>query len=263
MELGLTGKVAMVSGASRGLGYAVARALAAEGCAVSIASRDGEAIRQAAQRIAAETGAQVLAAVADVRSPEQLQQWFARTRAELGGVDLLFPNAGGPPPGGVLAFDDAAWQQAFESLLLSVVRMVRAAVPSMEARGGGSIVIPTSSTVKQPLGLLALSNVLRAAVAALAKTLANELAPKRIRVNHLMPGRISTERVQQLDEETSRRLGISIEEQRRRAVSEIPWGRYGEPEEFARTAVFLFSEAASYITGASLQVDGGAIRFVL
>jgi 3-oxoacyl-[acyl-carrier protein] reductase len=263
MELGLKGRVAMVAGASRGLGFAVARALAEEGCAVSISSRDPEAIAAAGQQIAAETGARVLATAADVRSAEQLATWQRRTVEEFGGVDLLFPNAGGPPPGTALEFDDAAWQDAFELLLLSVVRMVRAAVPVMAARGGGSIVIPTSSTVKQPLGRLALSNVLRAGVAALAKTLASELAPKNIRVNHLMPGRISTQRVRQLDEETSRRLGISLEEQQQRTLAEIPLRRYGQPEEFARAAVFLFSDAASYITGASLQVDGGLIHFVL
>jgi 3-oxoacyl-[acyl-carrier protein] reductase len=141
--------------------------------------------------------------------------------------------------------------------------MVRLAVPSMKARGGGSILFSTSSSVKEPIQNLALSNVLRASVAALAKTLANELAPDRIRVNCLIPGRIDTDRVRELDEARSRQSGISVEEQRNRTAATIPLGRYGMPEEFAEAAVFLLSEASRYTTGASLQVDGGLVRSVI
>jgi 3-oxoacyl-[acyl-carrier protein] reductase len=263
VDLHLNGKVAMISGASRGLGYAVARVLAAEGCRVSISSSNAEAIRAAGEQIERDTRGAVLAVPADVRSADALAKWQEETLRAFGGVDLLFPNAGGPPPGNAHLFDDAAWQQGFELLVLSVVRMVRLGVESMAERGGGSIVIPTSSSVKQPIPNLGLSNVLRGSVAALAKTLANELAPRKIRVNHLIPGRISTERVAQLDEAASKRLGISVEEQRKRQRAAIPLGRYGDPQEFARAAVFLFSDAASYITGASLQVDGGSIRSVV
>ena len=147
MDLGLKGKVAMVAGASRGLGYAVARGLAAEGARVSISSRSGDAIDAAATRIAAETGSQALATPLDVKSGDGIKIWYDRTAKEFGGVDLLFVNAGGPPAGSALSFDDDAWKNAFELLVLSAVRMVRLAAPSMKTRGGGAIVVSTLSIV--------------------------------------------------------------------------------------------------------------------
>jgi 3-oxoacyl-[acyl-carrier protein] reductase len=263
MNLGLTNKVAMVAGASRGLGYAVARALAEEGAQVSIASRDADAVAAAGKKIEQETGARVLAVATDVSSAQAIEQWHQKTVDRFGGIDLLFTNSGGPPPGATLSFDDAAWQKAFDLLLMSAVRMVRLAVPSMAARGGGSIVLPTSSSVKEPIANLALSNILRASVASLSKTLANELVGQKIRVNHLIPGRINTDRLRELDESNSKRAGISIEEQQKKMMLTIPMGRYGDPKEFANAAVFLFSDAASYITGATLQADGGQMRSVL
>ncbi len=263
MDLGLTNKVAMVAGASRGLGYAVARTLAAEGALVSMSSRDAEAISVAAQRIQKETGGTVLAVAADVQSPGEIAHWHQMTLDRFEGIDLLYTNSGGPPPGATLSFDDAAWQRAFELLLMSAVRLVRVAVPSMAMRGGGSILLPTSSSIKEPIANLALSNILRAAVSSLAKTLAIELAPKRIRVNQLIPGRIVTDRLRELDEATSKRLGISVEEQQQRMESAIPMGRYGDPQEFGNAAAFLLSDGAAYVTGASLQVDGGMIRGVV
>lgn len=262
MDLGLTGKIAMVAGASRGLGFAVAHGLAAEGVRVSISSRSPESIAAAAARITAETGSTALATAVDVKSAESIAQWHERTLSEFGGVDLLFVNAGGPPAGTALSFDDQAWQGAFDLLLLSAVRMVRLAVPSMKARGGGAIVVSTSSAVKEPIPNLALSNVVRASVSALSKTLANELSADRIRVNHLLPGRINTDRIRELDTIRGKNTGSSAEDVRAAYSKTIPLGRYGEPEEFANAAVFLFSDAARYITGASLQVDGGMIRSV-
>lgn len=262
MNLGLTNKVAMVAGASRGLGYAVARGLAEEGVQLSIASRDATAIEAAARKIEAETGARVLAAATDVSSAQAIDLWHQKTIERFGGIDLLFTNSGGPPPGATMTFDDAAWQKAFELLLMSAVRMIRLAVPSMAARGGGSIVLPTSSSVKEPIANLALSNILRASVAALSKTLANELVGQKIRVNHLIPGRIATDRLRELDESNSKRAGISVEEQQKKMMQTIPMSRYGDPKEFANAAVFLFSDAASYITGATLQADGGQMRSV-
>ena len=263
MELGLKGKVAMVAGASRGLGFAVARGLAAEGALVSLASRNEAAIQDAAAQIEKETAAKALPAAVDVRAAEQIAGWTRATVERFGGVDLLFTNSGGPPAGGFGAFDDAAWQGAFELLLLSAVRMIRAALPSMRARGGGSILLSTSSSVKEPIPNLTLSNVMRGSVSALAKTLSRELAGDRIRVNHLIPGRIATDRLRELDQIGAQRAGISVEEQQQRMLAAIPMGRYGEPDEFARAAVFLLSGAASYMTGATVQVDGGAIRGVL
>lgn len=272
MDLGLAGKVAMVGGASRGLGYAVAKQLLAEGTSVSIASSQPAAIEAAAQTLqegvdaasggsGASAGA-ILPFAADLRSGEAIAAWFAATQARFGGVDLLFVNTGGPPPGTALGFDDAGWQAGFELLVLSTVRMVRLAVPSMAARGGGSIVISSSSAVKEPIPNLALSNVLRASAGALAKTLSNELAAQGIRVNHLLPGRIDTDRVRQLDLNRSKLAGVTPEQQRANTEQTIPLGRYGAPDEFAKAAVFLLSPASAYTTGASLQVDGGMIRGV-
>ena len=183
----------------------------------------------------------------------------AKTVEKWGGVDLLFVNAGGPPAGTALSFDDAAWQGAFELLVLSAVRMVRLAVPSMKARGGGAIVVSTSSAVREPIPNLALSNIVRSSVAAMAKTLANELARDNIRVNHLLPGRIDTDRAQGARRHPiEAATGSSVDEVSRAGYAHaIPLGRrYGAPDEYASAAVALFSDAARYITGALLQVDG-------
>jgi 3-oxoacyl-[acyl-carrier protein] reductase len=260
VDLGLTGKVAMVAGASRGLGFAVARALAAEGAHVSIGSRDETAVAEAARRIGRETPADPLAVPVDLRSADAILSWHARTVERFGGVDLLFVNTGGPPPGGVLSFDDVAWQGAFELLVLSAVRLVRAAVPSMEARGGGAVLVSTSTAVREPIANLALSNIVRSSVAAMAKTLANELAPRRIRVNHLLPGRFDTDRIRELDTNRGRATGTTPEAVRAGFEKTIPLGRYGRPDEYAAAAAFLLSDAARYITGASLVVDGGMLK---
>jgi 3-oxoacyl-[acyl-carrier protein] reductase len=262
MDLELSGKVAMVGGASRGLGFNVARLLAAEGVSVSIASRDEARINEAKGLIEQEHGAQVLALPVDLRSAAGIEQWRDATLERFGGVDLLFTNTGGPPAGGFMQFDDAAWQDAYDLLVMSVIRMVRAVYPSMQSRGGGSIVMSTSSSVKEPIQNLTLSTVLRASVSALSKTLATEWANDHIRVNQLVPGRIDTDRIRELDAANAQRTGLPEDEVRRRSEAAIPIGRLGSPEEYARAAVFLFSSAASYITGATLQVDGGAIRSI-
>jgi 3-oxoacyl-[acyl-carrier protein] reductase len=263
MDLGLKGKIAMVGGASKGLGFAVARALAAEGAQVCISSRDGEAIRQAACLIQRETGTEPLPVVADLGRADGIADWHAATMRAFGGVDLLFANTGGPPAGTALSFDDLAWQGAFELLLMSVVRSVRLVVPSMLARKGGAILVGTSSSVKEPLPNLALSNVLRSGVTSLAKTLSVELAPQGIRVNTLIPGRIATDRLRQLDEIGARKSGAPLEDYQARAAAAIPLGRYGTPEDFGRVAAFLLSDAAAYITGAAVQVDGGLLKGLL
>jgi 3-oxoacyl-[acyl-carrier protein] reductase len=260
MDLRLKGKVAMIAGASRGLGFAVAQALAGEGAFVSIASRDESAICAAAQRLG---HGQVLATSADVRSLDGIQRWARATEDRFGGVDLLFANSGGPPAGAALSFDDAAWQAAIDLLLFSTLRMVRAAVGSMEVRGGGAILMSTSASVKEPIPNLGLSTVIRASVSALAKTLALELAPSNIRVNQIIPGRIDTDRVRQLDEINGQKQGVSAEQAKARSLTSIPMQRYGRPEEFGRVAAFLLSDAASYMTGATVQVDGGLVRSVL
>jgi 3-oxoacyl-[acyl-carrier protein] reductase len=259
MDLGLKGKVAMVAGASRGLGYAVAEALAREGAKVSIASRDEQAIAAAAARM----GGDVLAVPVEVRSADAIRRWADETARRFGGVDLLFTNSGGPPAGAAISFDDAAWQDAAELLLFSALRMVRAAVPLMQARGGGAILMSTSASVKEPISNLGLSTVLRASVSALAKTLAIELAPSKIRVNQIIPGRVDTDRVRQLDQITGTKQGITPQQAKEKSMAVIPMGRYGEIDEYGRVGAFLLSDAASYMTGATVQVDGGLIKSVL
>jgi 3-oxoacyl-[acyl-carrier protein] reductase len=263
MELGLKGKVALVAGASKGLGYAVAHALAGEGAIVSISSRDEQSITDAAARIARETGATVIGMPVDVRSGDAIQRWVQSTAEKFGGIDALMTNGGGPPAGPAVSFDDTAWQDAADLLLFSAIRMVRVAVPLMQARGGGAILMSTSSSVKEPIQNLGLSTVLRASVSALAKTLALELAPEKIRVNQIIPGRIDTDRVRQLDEINAKKQAISTGQARAKAEAAIPMGRYGEIDEFGRVGAFLLSGAASYVTGATVQVDGGQIRSVL
>jgi 3-oxoacyl-[acyl-carrier protein] reductase len=263
MDLHLKGKVALIAGASKGLGYAVALAMAREGAAVSISSRDHKTITEAGARIEHDTGSPVMSMAVDVRSADAIQRWTAATAARFGGVDALMTNSGGPPTGAVLSFDDAAWEDAAELLLFSTLRMVRAAVPLMQARGGGAILMSTSSSVKEPIQNLGLSTVLRASVSALAKTLALELASSHIRVNQIIPGRIDTDRVRQLDEGNAKKFGMSVADAKAKSVEAIPMGRYGEIDEFGRVGAFLLSDAASYMTGATVQVDGGAIRSVL
>jgi 3-oxoacyl-[acyl-carrier protein] reductase len=259
MDLGLKGKVAMVAGASRGLGFAVAEALAREGAIVSISSSNQASIDEAAKRL----GGESMGSVVDVRNGDQIAAWAQKTIDRFGGIDLLFTNGGGPPAGAAVSFDDAAWQNAADLLLFSAIRMVRAAVPSMKQRGGGSILVSTSGSVKEPIPNLGLSTVLRASVSALAKTLALELAADRIRVNQIIPGRIDTDRVKHLDQLAGQKQGISADEAKKKAIAAIPAGRYGEAPEYGRVAAFLLSDAASYMTGATVQVDGGQLKGVL
>ena len=259
MDLGLKGKVALVSAGSKGLGYGIARALAADGARVSICSRDASNVEAAIASLRAETGAEVIGMACDVSKPEQIQAWVDSSAA-WGPIDALLVNAGGPPGGLSLDMNDAQWQAAFELTLLSAVRMMRSVVPRMT--GGGSILTITSSSVREPIERLGLSTVMRSGVAGLVKTLADELAPQQIRVNNLMPGRIDTERVAQLDAAAAQRSGKSIEEVRNASIAKIPLRRLGTIDDFGAAGAFLLSPAAAYITGATLRVDGGMMRSI-
>ncbi len=260
MDLGLKGKVALVAASSKGLGYGVAKALAAEGAKVSLCSRSADAVSAAANTLADDYGAETLASACDVRQLSDIQAWVDKTVAAWGQIDCLLVNAGGPSAKTVKELSEADWQAAFELTLLSSVRMISCALPAMNP--GGSILTVTSGSVREPIPRLALSTVMRAGVAGLVKTLADELAGDGIRVNNLVPGRIDTDRVAQLDAVTSEKLGINIEEVRQRSLAGIPLGRYGTIDDFGAAGAFLLSPAASYITGATLRVDGGAARAI-
>lgn len=257
MDFGLKDRVAWVTAASKGLGFASAMALAREGCDLAICSRSEEAIAAAAERIRRETGRKVLALAADVTRKEDLDRFIDAALREYGRVDVVVSNTGGPPPGGFLDFDDAAWEAAFHSLLMPAIRLTRAALPSMRERGFGRLIYITSAGVKEPIPNLILSNALRAALTNMMKTLAREVAAYGITANTVAPGRIHTERVDFLDQSAAARSGRTVEEVRREQESRIPAGRYGRPEEFGQVVAFLASEQAGYITGSAIHVDGG------
>ncbi|MFQ5948326.1 MAG: SDR family oxidoreductase [Acidimicrobiia bacterium] len=260
MDLGLDGKRALVAAASDGLGYAIARLLATEGCRVAICSRDRERVAAAASRIGDQTGAEVRYDVCDVGDGGDLARWVQGAAVGFGGLDIIIPNAGGPPPGRFVDLSEEQWDDAYRLTLLSAVRLARLGRPHLGR--GASVLFLTSTSVREPIGSLFLSTVFRAGVAALAKGLAREWAADGIRVNQLIPGRFATARVADLDAEAAQRQDIDPSEVRARWEAAIPLGRYGEPDEFAVAAAFLVSDAASYITGATLQVDGGMLRAV-
>lgn len=262
MDLGLRGRTAIVAAASQGLGRGVARALAAEGANVVMFSRTQAAIEAAASDVqtAAATGARVVGLAADVTRTADLERVVKTTIDTFGSVDVLFNNAGGPKPGMFDTLTDDDWQGAFELNLMSAIRLTRLCLPSMRARHWGRVITSTSSSVKQPLPTLMLSNAVRSATTAWSKTLSDQVAADGITVNTLAPGRIETERIVQIDSDIAQRTGRSRQEVERDALTTIPVRRYGRPEEFGNAAAFLASEQASYITGVTLLVDGGLFR---
>lgn len=260
MDLGLKGKIALVTAGSKGLGKGIALELAREGAQVAISSRSEEELRRTAAEIGNTTGHEPLIVAADLTQGEQIERLIATTLAHYGRIDILVNNTGGPPPGYFGEFDDDQWQHAVDLLLLSSVRLIRGVLPGMRACRWGRIINSTSVAVKQPIGNLLLSNAVRTAVIGLAKSLSNEVAAEGITVNNLLPGSIYTDRVIQNTEATAKRTGQPVEEIRRAAEAQIPLGRYGRVEEYAAAAAFLVSERASYITGTNLLVDGGVYK---
>ena len=263
MDLGLSGKVAIVCASSKGLGRAISLGLSKEGAIVVICARHEETLSQTRQAIQKETGGEIVSIIADVSNPNEVNNLVQMTVDHFGGVDILVNNAGGPRAGGFDDLDAADYQAAINLNLMSTINMTQAVVPSMRERGGGRIINLTSVSVKQPIDGLMLSNTARAGVIGFAKTLATELASDKILVNNVCPGIIFTDRIQQLATVRAESGGISFDQAIQNMTQDIPLGRIGDPEEFANLVVFLASARASYITGATIQVDGGMVKGLL
>ena len=263
MDLGLKDKVALVAAASRGLGRAVAEELAAEGAALVLCAREPSTLAETAAAIADSTGAHVLAVPADVTDRDQIARVVQSGNERFGRIDILVTNAGGPPAGRFEQITREQWEQASHLTLFSAIELARQVLPGMKERRWGRILNITSIAVKQPVENLMLSNSLRAGLTGFARTLANEVAADGVTVNNILPGYTRTERLEELADMMAEKLDISAAEFRGKWEQEIPMGRLGEPREFAALAAFLVSERASYITGTSIQVDGGWIRSLL
>lgn len=262
MELGLRDQVVVVTGASRGLGFAAAAAFAAEGSRLAICSHTPE-VEAAAEALRREHGVPVLGLQADLTSDEDIQRFVGQAVEVYGRIDVLVINAGGPKPGGFLDLDASDWRAAVDLTLMSAVRLCYAVVPHMLRQGSGSIVASQSYSVKQPIDNLILSNSIRMAVVGMMKSLASELGPKGIRVNSIHPGWTTTERVVHLFEDRARRAATTPEVEAEKIVATIPLGRMASVAEYGRTVAWLASPAASYIHGHALLIDGGIVRAAL
>jgi 3-oxoacyl-[acyl-carrier protein] reductase len=255
VDFGLTGKVALVGGASKGLGKASALALAREGARVAISARTAADLEQAAAEIRAETGGEVLAVPADLNDAAGIRTVVEATADRFGGIDVLVLNSGGPPVGQLSDLTDDHWRLGLEAVTLNFVRFVRAVMPYMRSRHWGRVITIQSSSVKQPVPGIDLSNGLRPGIAGLAKAIMPDLARDGITINLVLPGRFATERVLGRNPDS----GQSLEERLAAAGEAIPMGRLGDPAELGSLVAFLASEQASYITGSCYQVDGGII----
>src|SRR5215472_12395741 len=258
MDLGLAGRVALVTAASRGLGLASAKALAAEGARIVICARGIRQLEQAAGELRS-SGVPVEALQVDVSAPDAATQLVQRASEKFGRLDVVVVNAGGPPPGGFAKVGDADWERAFQLTLMSAVHLVRQALPMLTASGQGRVINIVSTSVKQPIDDLILSNALRLAVIGFAKTLSREVAGSGITVNCVLPGIILTDRQRELRGADAARRGISFETAIEEVGRGIPAGRIGQPEEIGALVAFLAGAQAAYITGTSIQVDGGLV----
>jgi len=257
MELGLEGKVAWVTGGSAGIGYACAHALAAEGARVAVSARDPERLARAAGRIHDETGNECMAVELDVNDGGAIARAAGEVSSSLGPIDVMVSNAGGPPPGTFLELSDTDLEDGLRLTTTSAWRLAASVVPSMKERGGGCLIFITSSSTKEVIDGLLLSNTARAAVVGMSKTLSRELGPHGIRSICVAPGRVSTDRSAALDRKLGEAAGISEAESRARRENRIPLGRYADPAEIGSIVAFLASAKASYLTGVTVLVDGG------
>jgi 3-oxoacyl-[acyl-carrier protein] reductase len=263
MELELKNKVIMVAASSKGLGFGIAMQAALEGAIVSIGSRSLKNIREAAERIRHDAaGARVHGYTLDVTDAGSIDAWVQHTLNDMGTIDGLVVNGGGPVPGTFDELDDSQWLAGYENTLMSAVRIIRCVLPEMRRKKSGSILTITSSSVKEPIDNLLLSNVYRSGITSLVKSLSFQIARHNIRINNLVPGLFDTDRLRELDLRNSEERGISLENVRKINFDKIPLGRYGDPEEFGKAAVFLLSGAASYVTGETFIIDGGKMRTV-
>ena len=260
MNLGINGKIALVTAASRGLGRGCAEQLAAEKCRVAICSRDGAAVKQAAEEISTKTGSKVLGFGADMSKAEDINRLLGDVRQSLGEPEILVTNAGGPPPGTFASTALEEYEKALNLTLMSAVHLIRGVTPAMKTKGWGRIIAITSISVKQPIGSLLLSNMARAGLTGFLKTIATELAPDGITVNALLPGTHKTSRIDQLAQFRAGQENKSPEEILQEMMSANPSNTIGDPSDFGAAAAFLASVQARYITGQNLLVDGGNYR---
>jgi len=260
MDLGLKNKRALVTGASRGLGYATARVLSMEGAQVATNSRDEERIKNAALQLSGETGSPVFGISGDVGSASVAEELLQSAVQSLGGLDILICNAGGPPPGAFESFDETVWQKAIDLSFMSNVRLIKAALAFLRKSDCASVLTVTSYSVKQPIPNLVLSNSIRAATVGLTKSLALELGKEGIRFNSILPAWTETERVNELMTARAKANGTSVEIEIAKQAAESALGRMSSPQEFANVATFLVSPLASYLTGVMLPVDGGMLK---
>ena len=260
MDLQLKNKRALVTGSSRGLGYATARILSFEGAIVTINSRDQARIQNSALKLSGETGSQVYGIAGDVGQASVSEELVQAATQLMGGLDILICNAGGPPPGAFESFDEAAWQKAFDITFMSNVRLIKAALPFLRKSQVASVLTITSYSVKQPIPNLVLSNSIRAATIGLTKSLALELGHDGIRFNSILPAWTETERVTDLMTARAKSNGTTLQAEIDRQSAESPLRRMATPDEFANVAVFLVSPLASYLTGVMLPVDGGMLK---
>jgi 3-oxoacyl-[acyl-carrier protein] reductase len=261
MDLGLKGKVALVIASSRGLGQAMAFALAREGVKVAVTGRNLEELKKSVEMIEA-AGGTALALSWDLSDASLIDSMVSKVEKELGPVDILVNNTGGPPPTLATGQDPALWQKSFNDMVLSLIGITDRVLPGMRQRKWGRIITSTTSGAIAPIKNLAISNTLRAALQAWSKTLASEVAADGITVNVIMPGRVATDRLRQLDEARAQRENMSYESVVQASLRQIPMGRYGDPQEYGDAAAFLASQNASYITGSVIRVDGGQIQAV-
>lgn len=262
MDLGLKEKVALVAASTKGLGKASAAALAAEGAEVVINGRHKQNLHDAAGEIKSLTGKTPLAIQADVTKPEDIDRMFDEIEKRFGGLHVLVTNAGGPPAGNFPDFNDEQWIKAVELNLMSTVRLIRKAAPAMQKQKWGRIVNIVSLTVKQPADNLLLSNSVRSAIIGLAKSISKGFARDNVLINNIAPYYVSTKRIDYLMEQAAARLGTTKEAALQNIVKEIPVGRLGTPEEFGSAVAFLCSDRNSYMTGSTIQFDGGAYKGV-